>query len=116
MSKIAIIRIRGNMNLDNSEKDSLITLKLRGKNMAAVLEDSPSLQGVLTKIGHFITWGAVDDATAKKLDERKNSKGLISLNTPRRGYGRNGIKARFSRGGAHGPRGENMAELIERMI
>ena len=43
---------------------------------------------------------------------RKN----FRLNSPRKGYGRKGIKVSFNEGGALGYRGNKINDLIKRMI
>ena len=105
------------------------------KNMCTVRSDSSELRGMLVKAKDFITWGEIDEQTMKMLMEKRRSKGAgdkenpdkkgsnkenpkmqFSLNPPRKGYGRKGIKKPFSSGGALGYRGEKINELIKRMI
>ena len=98
--------------------------------------------GMINKVKDYVTWGEVGEETYKTLlDERKeafkgrssDSKGKINygkfseidgkkikkffrLNSPRKGYGREGIKYAFNIGGALGYRGDKINDLITRMI
>jgi large subunit ribosomal protein L30 len=58
-------------------------------------------------------------ALAKDETRLKDVKGLkhyFRLNPPRKGFEREGIKQPYNLGGAIGPRGDKMKELLERMI
>ncbi len=112
--KLAIVRVRGDVRVNQRVRDTLRMLGLNKKNHCAVVEDSPSIQGMLKLAAPHITWGAVDEKTLLSL---KNKKGKVfALCPPRKGYGRKGIKINFKAGGALGNRGEKINDLLARMI
>lgn len=115
MTKLAIIRIRGQVNLTKKTKDTLEMLKLKAKNNCVIREKNPSLLGMLKKVQHLITWGEITSEIEEKL-KQKEKKGIIRLHPPRKGYGRKGVKMPFTKKGAYGDRKEKINELIERML
>ena len=142
MSKIAIVRVRGSINLSGKVKETFSLLRLYRKNYCVVVEDSPSYKGMINKVKDFVTYGEIDDGTYKELIEKrseefkgreKDSKGKLEykkfivvdgkkikpffrLNPPRKGFGRKGIKVSFVAKGALGNRGEKINDLLKRMI
>src|SRR3989338_1844216 len=97
---------------------------------------------MVNKVNYYVTWGELDEDTYEILVEKKgeeyqgrvsdkkgkvkyngflavkgkNIKKFFRLNSPRKGFGRKGIKAPFSKGGALGYRGEKINDLIKRMV
>lgn len=142
MSKIAIIRIRGNVNLRKEIKDTFSLLRLYRKNFCIVIENNPSLIGMANKVKDYVTYGEIDDETYKLLIEKrgeefkgreKDSKGKIEykkfvlingkklkpffrLSPPRGGFERKGIKVSFKAKGALGYRADKINDLIKRMV
>ena len=142
MNNIAIVRIRGSININQKIKNTMNLLRLYNKNYCVVLKNTPSIKGMVNKIKDYITWGEIDDETYKLLIEKrgkeykgpekdskekikykkfivvdgKKYKPFFALNPPRKGYGRKGIKIVFKAGGALGYRGEKITDLIKRMI
>ena len=133
MTRVAIIRIRGGINVKKSIKDAMNMLRLYKKHCCVVVEKNPSVIGIINKIKDYITWGEIDDKTFKLLVEKrgelykghKNSKFVVEgkkykpffrLNPPRKGFERKGIKVPFKVGGALGYRGEKINDLIKRMV
>lgn len=142
MSKIAIVRVRGSVNLSGEVKDTLSLLRLYRKNYCVVVDDSPSYKGMIKKVKDYVTYGEIDDETYKELVEKrgreykgreKDKKGKIEykkfilvegkkikpffrLNPPRKGFGRKGIKVGFKAKGALGYRGDKINDLLKRMI
>lgn len=112
---IAAIRVRGIIGIEKGMEDTLRMLKLYRKNCCAILKDEPHIRGMLLKTKDFITWGDVDEETSNLL-QKKSKNGFCRLNSPRKGYGRKGVKMPFSRGGALGNRKEKINDLIKRMI
>ena len=139
---ICAIRIRGQTGIKKDVKDSLNMLRLYRSNYCIVLESTPELIGMLKKCKDYITWGEIDNETyniivSKRAEEYKgrvtDSKNKINYNKfitidnkrykryfrlspPRKGFGRNGVKATFKQHGALGYRGDNIRELLVRMI
>ena len=142
MSKIAIVRVRGSINLSNDIKETLSLLRLYRKNYCVVVEDSPSYKGMINKVKDFVTYGEIDDGTYKELVEKrreefkgreKDSKSKVEykkfilvdgkkikpffrLSPPKKGFGRKGIKVAYAAKGALGYRAEKINELLKRMI
>jgi large subunit ribosomal protein L30 len=111
--KIAVIRIRGAVKLNKEIKDTFDMLKLYKQNFCVVLDDSPSIKGMLKKIEGYVAWGEIDEETLKLL---KGKKKFFRMHPPRKGFERKGIKIPFSKGGAVGYRGDKINDLIKRML
>ena len=60
-SKIAVIRVRGNINVRKDIKDTLYMLRLYDKNYCVVVEDSHQNRGMIEKVKDFVTYGQIDD-------------------------------------------------------
>lgn len=142
MSKIAVVRVRGQVNLRRDVKETLDMLRLYRKNFCIVVENSPSFMGMVNKVKDHVTYGEIDESTYKELIEKrseeyksreKDKKGKIEynkfilvdnkkikpffrLNPPRKGFGRKGIKISFKAKGALGYRGDKINDLLKRMI
>jgi large subunit ribosomal protein L30 len=141
--KIFVVRVRGNIRIPNVVKDTLAMLRLYKVNYCVVLDTNATTMGMIKKAKDFITWGPVDSKTEEELfakrgmtykgpltDAKKKIqykrryvehkgnkyKKFFKLNPPRSGYGRGGIKAPFSRGGALGDRGEKINKLVQQMM
>ena len=140
--KLAVIRIRGLTGVRYDIDATLKKSRLYKKNYCAVVPKTDSYIGMIKKINDYVTWGEIDEETYKELtDKRKedykgnvsSGKGKINykkfldiggkkikkifrLNSPKKGYGRKGVKVSFSSGGALGYRGEKINDLIMRMI
>jgi len=125
--KIAVVRVRGNVKLKKSMKDTLTMLRLYRKNYCVIYDNKPSILGMVKKVKDYVTWGEIDEETLKLLTEKrrektKNKKGkeivkpFFRLSPPRKGFGRKGIKMPFSSRGALGYRKEKINDLIKRMI
>ena len=116
--KIAVIRIRGSIKLKKEIKDTLNMLRLYKQNYCVILNESPSILGMLKKIQSLVTWGEVDDETLALLKENRQEKEkkFFRLHPPRKGFERKGIKIPFKLGGALGYRGEKINDLIKRML
>lgn len=124
--KIALILIRGFIRMRKDIMATLYTLRLRRKHACVVIDDTPGNRAAAMKCKDYIAYGEISDETHKLLIEkrgRKDSKGpdgklkkFFSLNPPRGGFERKGIKNPFNSGGALGYRGMKMNELIRRMI
>ena len=138
----AIVRVRGLTGIKQDTRYTLDQLRLYERNNCIVLPDTNSNKGMLLKIKDYVTWGEIDDGTFNMLVEKKGEdykgpttdregrikynrfiefngrklKKFFRLNSPRKGYGRNGIKLPFSKGGALGYRAGKINDLIERML
>jgi large subunit ribosomal protein L30 len=117
MSKIAAIRIRGEVVLSEEKQRTLRFLNLGRKHNCVILEDKPEILGMLRKVHDCITWGSVSDSTIQKLKQARKPKKekIFALHPPKGGFERKGIKTPFSIGGASGQRKE-IDSLLLRMI
>jgi large subunit ribosomal protein L30 len=140
--KMAIVRIRGSIGVNQDIARTLNQLMLYRKNYCVVVPKNKNYFGMVMKIKDYVTWGEIDKETHDILAERKGQefKGRISdsknklkynrflilkgkkikkffrLNSPKKGYGRKGIKVPFNKGGALGNRSDKINDLIKRMI
>ncbi len=115
MTKLAIFRVRWQLRLKQKIEDTLKMLNLNKKNHCAIVEDKPTVLGMIKKVKNYVTWGNVNDDTIKLLEKRKDNN-CYRLNPPRKGFGRKGIKVAFSKSGALGDRKEKINDLLVRMV
>lgn len=139
--KAAVIRIRGLTGIKPDAKKTMQLLKLYRKNYCVVVENNPSITGMIKKIKDYVAWGEINDETYKALIEKrgkeymgrekdrtgkikykfwevngKKLKPFFALAPPKGGFERKGIKKPFKEGGALGYRGEKINRLIMRML
>ena len=140
--KLAVIRVRGLVEVNRDITMTLNQLRLYNRNFCTVIPNNDSSRGMVKKVNDYVTWGEIDDGTFNLLVEKrgeaykerttdkksilkynkflshngKNIKKYFRLNSPKKGYGRKGIKLPFTSGGALGYRAEKIKDLIERMI
>ncbi|MBW2988969.1 50S ribosomal protein L30 [Candidatus Woesearchaeota archaeon] len=143
MSKIAIVRVRGSINVKGDIKDTLTLLRLYRKNYCTIVEDNPTYKGMINKVKDFVTYGEISDEMHKEVVEKrgeefkgrgedrkgrikydskfividgKKIKPFFRLSPPKKGFGRKGIKVGFKSHGALGYRGDKINDLLKRMI
>ena len=141
MTKLAVILVRGQAELPQPVLDTFTNLHLYRKNTCVVIDDTPINKGMITKVKDFITWGEISDELFKELVQKrgkiflarqqdskkiysykslqiqgKKYKPYFTLNSPRKGFERKGIKVAYAAGGALGYRGEKINDLLKRMI
>lgn len=110
MSRLAVIRIAGQVGHTADVKHTFQALKIPQKFAYAVLDDTPGNRGMLNTIKDCATWGILDDATEKGLEKRPR------LQPPRGGFERKGTKKPFIKGGALGDRKDKINDLIQKMM
>ena len=117
MVKIAIIRIRGLVNVDEQKKRTLDLLSLYRKNYCVVKENKPELGKMIEKIKDLVTWGEIDEATHKDLQDKRGEKTpegklkpFFRLHPPIGGFERGGIKKQYNQGGVLGNRKEKIKD------
>lgn len=120
---LAAVVIRGLIGIRHEIKDALFTLRLRNKHVCVVLADNPLTRGQMVKCKDYITFGTIDAATKKLLEEKRGVVGddgklkpFFRLSPPRGGFERKGIKKSFAEGGVLGDRGAKMGDLLKRMV
>jgi large subunit ribosomal protein L30 len=129
--KLAVVRVRGLINLRYDIKDTFRYLNLNNKNWCVVLNDTPNMRGMIVKVKDYVTWGEVSHETVSEMASKRGKETIednhlaingkkyqkfFRLTPPRKGYGRKGVKIAFSAGGALGYRGDKINDLIRRMI
>ena len=141
-SLLAIVRVRGKINLKEDIKRTFDQLNLHNKNWCVIIKATPSNLGMVKKVKDYVTWGNIPEEQLITLIEKrgelfkeryedKNSKiqykkylvhkkkkykRYFRLNPPKKGYGRKGIKITFNSGGALGNRENKISDLLERMM
>lgn len=65
--RIAVIRIRGVINIDTRIEDAFKKLRLFRKNSCIVVDNRKDYLGSLNKIKDYATWGEIDEETFKEL-------------------------------------------------
>jgi len=71
MTAIAVIRIRGRVDVPPDVKTTLKLLRLHKKFHAVIIDDRPSYLGMLKRIQDYVTWGEVDCETLALLLRRR---------------------------------------------
>ena len=141
-TKLAAIRVRGIVGMNQRVESTMSLLKLYRKNYCTVIQGNLSCTGMLKKAKDYVTWGEINEETFKALVSRRGEefkereadaagnikyndfitidnrkiKKYFRLNAPRKGFGRKGLKHSFKVGGALGYRGEAINDLIMRML
>ncbi len=67
MNKIAVLRIRGNLNVRKENKDTLKMLRLFNKNYCIVIDNNANYVGMIKKVKDYVTWGEIDKETVELL-------------------------------------------------
>jgi len=63
----AAIRVRGTVNINPDIKKTLQLLNLSKVNHCVLLEDIPSIKGMLQVVKDYITWGEIEKDVVSKL-------------------------------------------------
>lgn len=115
--KIAVILVRGLIDLKQDVKDTLRMLNLQKKNACVIIDDNPVNRGMVKKCENYITFGEVSEEVIALLKEKRGTDSkFYSLHPPRGGFERNGIKKPFNLKGALGNRADKINDLIKKMI
>ena len=141
-TKLAVVRVRGNVGHGYDMNKTFEMLNLTNKNWCVLVDDTPSLKGMITKVKDYVTWGEVSGELVEELIQKKAEpfigrqedsssklkytpyfehggkkyKRSIRLAPPVKGYGRRGIKHSFVNGGSLGYRGYKINDLLKRMM
>jgi large subunit ribosomal protein L30 len=152
--KLAVVLIRGTVNLSPDVRKTLELLRLKNKHVCVVVDDNKVNRGMLQRVKDYVTYGEIDEKFYKEmLDKRaemfgklkvseskekvdtakiakdyfagsislrdfeeKGVKPFFRLSPPKGGFERKGIKMPYAKGGVLGNRGENMKDLIAKML
>ncbi len=71
MAKIAVIRVRGQVHLNQGMKDTFSMLRLYRKNYCVVVENNPQTMGMVKKVKDYVIWGELNDEDAARLPKTK---------------------------------------------
>lgn len=63
----AVVRIRGQVNLNGQVRDTMRYLRLTRANHCVFLPENPSTDGMLQRAKDYITWGEVDPTVAARM-------------------------------------------------
>ncbi|MCD6414835.1 MAG: 50S ribosomal protein L30 [Candidatus Diapherotrites archaeon] len=69
--KIAVVKVRGNINTPTKVRDTLKMLHLLKVNHCTIIDDRPVYKGMLQKAKDWITWGEIDSELVEKLLRKK---------------------------------------------
>lgn len=69
--KIALIKIRGEIDASGEERRTLDILRLKRKHVCVLIDNKPELLGMIEKIKKFICYGEIDPETLKELIEKR---------------------------------------------
>ena len=78
MSKI-VVRVRSDVGVERSIKETLHMLNLTKVNHAVIIPDNPQYKGMLQKAKDYITWG---DASSSTVESMLSNRGRMSGDRP----------------------------------
>ncbi len=67
VSKLAVVRIRGKVDVREGVKDTLKMLRLTRPNHCTLVDEDSSRKGMLGKAKELLTWGVIDPEVLEKL-------------------------------------------------
>lgn len=115
MSQVLVIRIAGQVKNKIKDNETMKRLKLNKKFTARLIdEDDSVMMGMVNAVAHKVTYGTVDEAFVKKLNEARTAKeGIYFMHPPRGGFKKSSKVA--------APKGilgkqEDFTKLAERMF
>ncbi len=130
---VAVVRIRGRVNVRSDITETLNRLHLKRVNNCALIKQTPSLHGMIHKAENYVAYGEIDEETLTKLlakhapelttkdvmagkyDAAKFKEMMpFRLHPPRKGY--KSTKLSIKNGGDLGYNGAAINKLITRMI
>ncbi len=64
---LAVVRVRGIINVKNDIRDTLTMLGLGRVNHCVLVNETPQYMGMVRKVKDYVTWGPIDTETATLL-------------------------------------------------
>ena len=116
MTKIVIIRMRGEVNTRRDVIDTFKMLGLKRSYSVTVLENTPSNIGMIRKIDNFAAWGEATEETEKLISGicvRRGASLVGGLKPPKGGF--KSKKLHYPRG-VLGYNGGKINDLVKKMI
>ncbi|MFH1721959.1 MAG: 50S ribosomal protein L30 [Candidatus Altiarchaeota archaeon] len=78
--KIALIRVRGSVNVRGDIEETLKLMNLNQSNHCVIVDDRPQYKGMIKKVKDYITWGEINqDMLAQLIKTRALLRGRIPL-------------------------------------
>ena len=130
---VAIVRVRGRVNVRHDVAETLSRLRLKRVNNCAVVRMTPDYYGMLKNCVNHVAYGEVDEETLSRLlkgsglqlapkdvmdgkyDAKEFKRSMpFRLHPPRHGY--KSTKRSVKQGGSLGYMGPKINELIKRMV
>ncbi|MDE1833420.1 MAG: uL30 family ribosomal protein [Candidatus Micrarchaeota archaeon] len=130
---IAVVRIRGRVNVRHDITETLNRLHLKRVSNCAIIKVTESYDGMLQKCNDYVAFGEINEEILAKLLEKSDIKATpkeilagkadmkeinehmpFRLHPPRHGY--KSTKLAFNQGGNLGYMGEEINGLIKRMV
>lgn len=65
MASIRVIQKKSVAGRSERQRKTLLGLGLKRINQARVLEDTPAIRGMISKVEHLVEWEAVDGTSAE---------------------------------------------------
>jgi len=84
MGSIAVIRIKGQINIKQKMNDTMCMLRLYRKNYCTIVGDSPETTGMIRKVKDFVAWGKISEEEKANLPKGKFFK-LSHIKKPKTG-------------------------------
>ncbi len=75
VTKLAVVRVRGNAQIRKKVKDTLQMLRLTKPHYCTLVEDDSSRRGMLDKVKEMVTWGPIEPEVLEKLLREKGEVG-----------------------------------------
>lgn len=71
MGKLAVVKLRSDINARGEVRDTLKLIGLTRVNHCVILDDGPSYLGMLKKVKDYVTWGEINAETLTRLLKRR---------------------------------------------
>jgi len=110
---IAIIRIRGRIEVDRDIRVTLDMLKLPTKFSMRIMDTNDSTRGMINTVCSYVAWGEVSQEIENMFKNKASAGKTICLKPPKGGL--KAIKKPYPRGDL-GYRGDKINDLIKRML
>lgn len=130
---VAVVRIRGRVNVRSDITETLKRLHLPRVSNCAIIKQTPSLHGMIHKVENYVAYGEIDEPTLTKMlakyapsltandvmAGKYDAKVFMEmmpfrLHPPRKGY--KSTKLSIKNGGNLGYNGAEINKLVVRMI
>ncbi|MBR9678383.1 MAG: 50S ribosomal protein L30 [Nanoarchaeota archaeon] len=137
MKNVAVIRVRGLLDVNPKARKAMELLGLTKKHACRIMHWNEHTKGQIHRIKDFVAWGEINETILTKMIEKKElkdsagfakqflshkksfkdvgEKPVFNLHPPRGGFPRKGIRQPATRGGALGFH-KNINELLEKML